>query len=187
MEDIFHEVHITVKHKDSFEKDCISLDVKPIIIDMGEDIPTHSMTSSTYKNNSDAEVYSKALNLKSNLESIGYVVERLKIETVPWHPQGFSPLDTQYFEAHFVVTGAEIPKETLKKFDLHRSKNLLKKEDKLLQMLTYRKKNINSFEFKTLVDSLTDKLNSLVTVNKVIREFAIYDSNVSLDAQWLSL
>lgn len=66
-------------------------------------------------------------------------------------------------------------------------KNLLKKEDKLLQMLTYRKKNINSFEFKTLVDSLTDKLNSLVTVNKVIREFAIYDSNVSLDAQWLSL
>lgn len=187
MEDIFHEIHITVDHKDSFEEDCKNLNVKPIIIEMSSEIPTHSMTSSTYKNNSDAEVYSKALNLKSNLESIGYVVERLKIETVPWHPQGFSPLDTQYFEAHFVVTGTEIPKETLKKFDLHRSKNLLKKEDKLLQMLTYRKKNINSFEFKTLVDSLTDKLNSLVTVNKVIREFAIYDSNVSLDDKWLSL
>ena len=39
MRNIFHEVHLTVKHQDSFEQDCKSLNVKPIIIDMGEDIP----------------------------------------------------------------------------------------------------------------------------------------------------
>lgn len=187
MEDIFHEVHITVKHRDSFEKDCISLDVKPIIIEMDKNIPTHSMTSSTYKNNSDAEVYSKALNLKSDLESIGYVVERLKIETVPWHPQGFSPSDTQYFEAHFAIEG-ELSQEDLKNLKLHKSKNLLKKNDSSVQMLTYRLFNSDNLLFNMEIDNLIIKLEYLnVNVLKTIKEFAIYDSNISLDDRWLSL
>ena len=187
MKDIFHEVHITVGHRESFEKDCISLGVKPIIIEMSVDIPTHSMTSSTYVNNSDSEVYSKALNLKNKLEALGYEVQRLKIETVPWHPQGYNPKSDQYFEAHFAVEG-DISTEDLKRLKLHKSKNLLKKNDSSVQMLTYRLFNSDNLLFNMEIDNLIIKLEYLnVNVLKTIREFAIYDSNISLDDQWLAI
>ena len=187
MKNIFHEVHITVAHQESFEKDCISLGVKPIIIEMSTDIPTHSMTSSTYANNSDSEVYAKALNLKNKLEKLGYEVQRLKIETVPWHAQGYNPKSDQYFEAHFAVEGS-ISTEDLKRLNLHKSKNLLKKNDSLVQMLTYRLFNSDNLLFNMEIDNLIIKLEYLnVNVLKTIREFAIYDSNISLDDRWLSL
>ena len=187
MRDIFHEVHLTVEHQDTFEEDCKSLNVKPIIIDMGSSIPTHSMTSSTYANNSDSEVYTKALNLKNKLEELGYEVQRLKIETVPWHAQGYNPKSDQYFEAHFAVEGS-ISTEDLKRLNLHKSKNLLKKNESLVQMLTYRLFNSDSLLFNMKIDSLITKLEYLnVTVLKTIREFAIYDSNISLDDQWLAI
>ena len=187
MKNIFHEVHITVEHKKSFEKDCISLNVKPIIIDMGENIPTHSMTSSTYKDNSDSQVLAKSIILKNKLEALDYTVQRLKIETVPWHPDGSNPKDFQYFEAHFAIEG-DISKEDLKKYNLHKSKNLLKKSTGSVQMLTYRLFEADTLMFNLKVDNLITKLEYLnVNVIKTIREFAIYDSNVSLDNAWLTL
>lgn len=185
MRNIFHEVHLTVKHKIMFEQDCKSLNVKPIIIDMGPNIPTHSMTSSTYENKSDSEVYTSALNLKNKLENLGYEVQRLKIETVPWHEQGYNPNPNQYFEAHFSIEG-EISNEDLKKLNLHKSKNLLKKDNELIQMLTYRVFSVDNLLFNMQVDTLITQLEYLnITVNKTIREFAIYDSNRSLDDNWL--
>ena len=185
MRDIFHEVHLTVKHQDSFEQDCKSLNVKPIIIDMGSSIPTHSMTSSTYVNKSDSEVYASSLNLKNKLEELGYEVQRLKIETVPWHKQGYNPKSDQYFEAHFAIKG-DISDEDLKILELHKSKNLLKKDNGLIQMLTYRVYKSNNTWFNMHIDYLETHLDYLgIDVIKTIREFAIYDSNSSLDDHWL--
>lgn len=187
MEDIFHEIHITVDHKDSFEEDCKNLNVKPIIIEMSSKIPTHSMTSSTLKNTSDRDVMINAQALGDSLKSLGYNVQRIKIETVPWHPMAQIPSNLQYFEAHFAIEGS-ISNENLKKLKLHKSRNLLKKSTGSVQMLTFRIYNINSSIFKETVDNLTLKLEELdVKVLKTIREFAIYDSNTSLDNQWLAL
>ena len=187
MEDIFHEIHITVDHKDSFEEDCKNLNVKPIIIEMSSKIPTHSMTSSTLKNMSDRDVMINAQALGDSLKSLGYDVQRIKIETVPWHPMAQIPSNFQYFEAHFAVEGF-ISDENLKKLKLHKSRNLLKKSTGSVQMLTFRIYNINDSIFKEVVDNLILKLEGLnVKVIKTIREFAIYDSNTSLDNQWLAL
>lgn len=187
MKDIFHEIHITVEHKESFEEDCKSICVKPIIIEMSSEIPNHSMTSSTLKNNSDKEAMDYATGLKETLESKGYTVTRVKIETVPWHKDASDPYLNQYFEAHFAVEGF-ISDENLKKLKLHKSRNLLKKSTGSVQMLTFRIYNINDSIFKEVVDNLILKLEGLnVKVIKTIREFAIYDSNTSLDNQWLAL
>ena len=187
MKDIFHEIHITVEHKKSFEEDCKSICVKPIIIEMSSEIPNHSMTSSTLKNNSDKEAMDYATGLKEILESKGYTVTRVKIETVPWHKDASDPYLNQYFESHLAISG-DISDSDLKRLSLHKSRNLLKKESGTVQMLTYRRRDINNVTFNSLVNQLVETLESLnVTVIKVIREFAIYDSNESLDSKWLAL
>ena len=55
-------------------------------------------------------------------------------------------------------------------------------------MLTYRLFNSDNLLFNMEIDNLIIKLEYLnVNVLKTIKEFAIYDSNISLDDRWLSL
>lgn len=185
-----YEIHITVKHRASFVDDCYELGIKPIIIDLGSDTPSHSMTSSTVTGN-DEVAFATAHNFASLFRDRGYVVERIKIETVPWHPKANSPDPGQYFETHFAIRNMgdnRLIDEVLKNAtNLHRSRNLLKKGNDTVQMATYRSKHYRtSNEYLQDVDCIKAALISHgLELDKVISEFALYDTNVEMDHQWL--
>lgn len=186
---IFYEIHITVAHKESFQDDCHRLGIKPILIDMGNGIPRHAMTSTTVEGNSDIDAKHYSDFLSKALVEAGYEVQRVKIETVPWHTKAKSPEQNQYFETHI---GVNLPCDeeyltlVAKILNLHKSKNLFKRGGKNVQMLTFRSHDMNSEKFLSYVESLKNVLTSNgFTYDKVITEFALYDTNLEMDKQWL--
>jgi hypothetical protein len=176
-----------VDHRDTFVDDCYAIGVRPVIIDMGHGVPTHSMTTSTLKDSNDTMAFVTAHSIAKALEDIGYDVERIKIETVPWHPKASCPESEQYFETHFAIDNPSTMDNVLilglASF-LHRSRNVLKKNDKNVQMYTYRSRD-KAEHFRTVTE-VTDTLKwSEVPLNKVITEFALYDTNERMDDPWL--
>lgn len=186
--ELVYEIHITVDNNENFIDDCYEFGIKPVIINMGDEIPEHVMTSSTVKGN-DANAHAAASNFANLFRSKGYEVKRVKIETVPWHPEASRPKSSQYFETHFAIS---LPCDEKKlKFwadnlGLHYSRNRLKQGEASVQMLTYR--NYNSLSsFDKNVKSIKGYLEyDGFKIAKVIQEFALYDSNVDLDQQWLN-
>jgi hypothetical protein len=190
--ELIYEIHVTVDHKESFVEDCYSIGVKPVVIELGTGIPSHSMTSSTVKGGNDTTVFVTARSISKALEDIGYTVKRVKIETVPWHPKASCPEPGQYFETHFAVknlnyTSSKNLRHLSYHLGLHYSSNLLKKSDDSAQMLTLRKKNV---DYETYRDIAVSMEQALLTYNfkldKVITEFALYDTNEKMDDQWLN-
>lgn len=187
-ESLIYEIHITVDNLESFSDNCYEIGVKPIIIDLGENIPTQVMTSSTVRG-SDASALAMASHLSSIFKDRGYNVIRAKIETVPWHPKAACPDPNQYFECHF---GVKLPcdetqlKFWAKTFNLHYSRNAMKQDHQKVQMLTYRLHGQRDM-FEEHVGKIKKYLEmSGFELEKVITEFALYDTNVELDRQWLS-
>jgi hypothetical protein len=190
VETLHYEIHVTVDHRETFVDDCYAIGVKPVIIDMGDDVPTHSMTSSTLKDSNDTAAFVTAHSIAKALEDIGYDVERIKIETVPWHPKTSNPEPEQYFETHFAfkVEGDGYMLNQMLKMAkwLHPSRNLLKKGEDRIQMVTYRRHDVDS---KTYLESIDDMqkvfLDNHLKLDKVITEFALYDTNERMDDPWL--
>lgn len=187
---IFYETHVTVGYKDSFYDDCYSLGIKPILIDMGEDIPRHAMTSTSVEGGSREDAVKSAHFIANALEAKGYEIQRVKVETVPWHPEATNPASHQYFETHIPIN---LPCDTnyldqIAKFlHLHKSRNLFKRGGKNVQMLTYRDNGVSTEKFLNKVELLKKILTSNgFTFDKVITEFAFYDTNVEMDQAWLS-
>lgn len=187
--ELYYEIHVTVNHSENFVNDCYELGIKPIIIDMGEDVPVHVMTSATIKGN-DASAFATANGFADAFRDRGYEVLRIKIETVPWHPCASHPTVDQYFETHFAI---KLPcdesrlKHMAEQLNLHYSKNILKKGDVSVQMLTYRSSKIMDAEqFQEIVDRTKQALmDNGFKFEKTIVEFALYDTNVKLDDKWL--
>lgn len=187
--ELYYEIHITVNNSENFVSDCYELGIKPIIIDMGEDVPAHVMTSATVKGN-DQIAFTTANGFANAFRDRGYEVLRMKIETVPWHPCASHPSDDQYFETHFAIRKQGdnyLLNEILKTAPfLHRSRNLLKRGGDLIQMVTFRLNKINSTEFLSRVEQITNNLEAAgLKLEKVITEFALYDTNVKMDEAWL--
>jgi len=186
--ELYYEIHITVEYSDNFVTDCYELGLKPIIIDMGDNIPPHSMTSSSIKGGSDDMIYATALNQADLFKSKGYIVTRIKIETVPWHPKALNRNNDQYFETHFAIKfpyNSERLKLWSANLGLHYSRNKLKRDNYLVQMLTYR-----TYENLEKYEKNVNRIKKLLTedgfeIDKVINEFALYDTNIELDDLWL--
>lgn len=204
-----YEIHITVKyaHPDDFIKVCGDLKVKPILLDLqgkaGVTVLRDVMTSSTYIGN-DTSVYLEMDRIHGGLVNRGYEVVRSKIETVPWHPaapskkygQLISKLEKdrkegRYFESHIsVITNDENIKklrELSSSLNCHLSRNVFKRLDEQHYkiMLTYR--STTWFEmFSISLEKIKKKLEvSNFKFDKVIVEYALYDSKVTHDASWM--
>lgn len=197
-----YEIHITVKDaRNSFKEDCASLKVKPIIIELEKDgviVMNDVMTSSVHfgDNNSAIEA---ANQLATQLSLRGYNVARIKIETVPWHPAAPSVNDDHfhmplgnYFESHLRIVTTKDRRDKLEEiadiYEAHLSRNFFKKlnENEFIIMMTLRSKNVSSEIFSKDVDNLKDKLiSSGFVVDKTEIEFAVYDTNVNHDIEWI--
>lgn len=184
--EIHYEIHITVDYHPKFEEFCALYDLKVVHIDLGENIPKQLMTSSkeTHKKESDNLVKKWAKILSIKMAYYGFNVKRIKIEVSPNHFKALQSVPENYFECHFAIIN---PDDRLKElFDfLHMSKNLLKKDEGNLQMMTFRDRCDYSF-FKDKVDLLKSEFEiSGYTLKKTIVEYCLYDSNESLDDEWL--
>jgi len=204
------EMHVTITAGENFDtdkyvKDCATISkikgnrIKPIVIDLeteGELIMKDVMTSSHYFGNN-AGAHDEARAIADSMEAMGYNVVRVKIETVPWHPaapqtsKDKMPGDC-YFEAHI---GCVIsPSEKIKLADIakhqgaHMSKNFFKKVEngKFVNMVTLRTYEGTYDDFMESVEDMKSALElNDIAFDKVITEFAIYDTKVSHDFLWL--
>lgn len=200
------EIHVTVERPediDSFVDHCKNkVKVKPIVLDLqngGEVVMKDVMTSShCYGTNADA--YLETKRISNFLEVLGYKVLREKIESVPWHPmapckESFSNEmpDNCYFEAHIgVVLNPDDDKVALKDVaflnNSHLSSNAFKKHEdgSSVVMVTLREKEGSREKFEDNLEVLKNDLKAGgFAYEKVITEFAIYDTNVSHDFLWL--
>lgn len=185
------ECHITVGATDinQFKKDCIEIGVKPIVIEVPVSMNTERQVMTSSKHT--GQDFIKQLNhISSFFINKGYKIEREKIEIKPSlqrHP-GFI-----YYESHFrlqlpKIFDTEWLKEMCIQRNFHLSKNVLKNSQKVIsQMCTYRSKTDSFEDFRFKVDSFSKLLkDNLIHYDKVEVEECIYDSNESIDKNWIS-
>lgn len=195
-----YEIHITVAQAPSYEQfvmDCKDIEVKPVVLDLhtnANGIIKDVMTSSTLVGNNQT-VIEEVDRITVELEQRGYRVVRQKVETVPWHPHTAAErTEDNYFEAHIPVTLMEENQEKL--YDLtkrhpgsHLSRNILKKHNDgtYIMMVTIRHNDCDHPTFVTRVNRLKGALaeSGFDFGAKDIVEWAIYDNNISHDAEWM--
>ena len=194
-----------------FQSFCEIYNIKPVIIIM-DGVPSHVMTETVVCGSVEAAHNSLAQIVKA-IKDNGFKVIREKIETVPWHPCACQKTDDivipySYFEVHIpvmlgfeyahcelvqkIINSSEKMPDTNKRIMLS---NTQKQIDKNVKLLTYRFNNIDYETFNEIVQEIMSLLRLwcpeewLVKNNnfnfKPIIEFVLYDSNESLDQQWI--
>ena len=171
------------------------------------------MTSSKHFGDN-RSAYEESIRILGRLEDYGFKVVRNKIETVPWHPASPTittgePIPNGcYFESHIGVIITPDRKEDLQEFverlnerctaagrvelggTAKLSRNFFKKkeEGKFVNMITYRNSMTSNKKFieevKQIENSLKHWTNNF-EYEKVEVEYAIYDTNVSHDLNWI--
>lgn len=206
------EIHVTVKIENykikRFRAECARIGVKPIILDLGQDIQD-VMTSSVIMTDN-VGAYDEMRRIANYLTNCDFVVVREKIETVPWHPAAPTEWedinDNRYFESHISIVVNEEERKRLVEYcrlnhpDLHLSRNTFKKlnEDDFVQMATLRSsKSVYNREIRThqtferYLSEITDDLSKVSflrpdAILKKIVEYAIYDTNIAHDTSWIN-
>jgi NTP pyrophosphatase (non-canonical NTP hydrolase) len=202
------EIHITVRdvpNLDHFRETCAMLGVKPIILALqaqtGE--MTDMMTSSVIMGDN-ASARKEVDRISGGLKERGYEVVREKVETAPWHPAApttpleaaNAPADT-YFEAHLAVRlggreecpGRDVLAAIAKQMRVHLSKNIFKvnSDGTHTIMLTARANGTFRAEFESHASDLrVVLLTAGFVVDKLIIEYAVYDSNNGHDSGWMA-
>lgn len=201
------EMHITVKCTPDkiqhFKYVCEALKVKSIVLDLTDTIQDVMTSSVIVSDNNGA--YNEMKRISSGLIDAGFQVIREKIETVPWHPGAPNHIDLcsnkQYFECHLNILVNAEELAALKQFNidaslqLHFSKNVNKiiNEHDFLQMATFRARdgNFTNTMFEEHIAAIRKCIEESGilregAIQKQILEFAIYDTNISHDLQWLN-
>lgn len=194
---------------DYFRNTCVLVGVKPILLDlqsMDGTITKDVMTSSTHFG-TNTTAYAEAQRVVSLIRLAGLNVVRTKIETVPWHPAAPKwETDTMpencYFEAHIPVIMQPDRKSALEYHlslwnrgtnpRVHMSQNAFKKhaDGSVTIMLTYRTTTAGVTPFDEAVNRIIASVSMWGntdhwSVGKVHKEFSIYDTKMSHDAEWL--
>ncbi len=194
---IVYEIHVTVKNArvPEFQAACAALDVKSVLLELqreDHDSLFDLMTSSTFRGEDQWDAQFKTLEIGTALTAKGFEVIRYKIETVPWHPAARKRKgDNQYFETHLPITLRNATDAfgigyLANEFGLHLSRNTFKKnaDGTQIVMATYRTfDDVDTFLERTheIADAIRD---AGFTLDKIISEFAIYDSKVEHDSVW---
>lgn len=184
---------------DVFSNICKLNDMKPIFIDYQistEHTINDVMTSSKFYG-TDESVKKHAYELKAVLEKHGYIVCRVKIETIPTHilaprtPHDRFENPSQYFEAHIAVKTDISNSDNIQRlctlYKAHKSRNPFKKhgDNTITQMCTIRSHDIWYTAFASLVYDFHFQLSIFGEVDKPEIEFALFDTNTDHDADWL--
>ena len=201
-----YEIHVTVDLSsfgslDSFKAYCINHSLKPIVIELEKNssiVMNDVMTSSVHYGDNNTAM-SKPYSIANNMKREDYNVTRVKIETIPWHPAApssedkvFVMPDDSYFESHIRIVTKKVRKFELeaiaKNYSAHISRNYFKKinDDEYIIMMTLRSTTDTREGFKERVEELKSIISEYgFLVDKTEIEFAVHDSNVKHDIEWL--
>jgi NTP pyrophosphatase (non-canonical NTP hydrolase) len=196
-----------------FKEDCKDIGVKPIVIDLeinDGSIIKDVMTSSKFFGDN-RTAYEESERIVKELRDRGYDVVRNKIESVPWHPaapvisRGEAIPNGCYFESHIGVTIYPEQKEDLQTFirstltnghlielsgTAKLSQNFFKKSNdgsRFVNMLTYRSNMCGRPLFEAEVKGIKHLLKEEgFDFEKFEVEYAVYDTNVTHDAKWIT-
>lgn len=193
------EIHVTISSKglnvDSFKDTCKTLNVKPIVLDLqlpsGGVIPDVMTSSVILTDNLGA--LTELNRIANGLLYAGFIVNREKIETVLKHPAAQGYIGKGYFESHFnclinTKSEAEAVSSIADDFECHLSRNKFKinSNGSYNQMVTYRvSHDVGSDAFSNKVSLIAKELRTIVEVERVIEEYAIFDSKYDHDKDWL--
>lgn len=202
------EIHVTVRSTpEKFREVCDKIGVKPIVVvlqDYQSDMELDMMTSSTVSDYDPCltTAAAEAARVSHMLEQNGIPVLRVKIETVPWHPDaptatnGKKHTSETYFESHMqfeISSQAEhdILSSLCKIYNMHLSRNKFKESvnGKYVQMVTFRSAAMPIETFKQHCDQVVHASETfgLKLNKKPYVEFAIFDSNVAHDNKWVGI
>ena len=207
----FFEAHITLKNTaeiqntDNFEKFCNENKIKPIVIELERgDVPKQIMTSSLHNGNFD-DIKEEVEQLAEKMKLKNYKVSRLKIEAhpdntgIPKTKNDILPHQIEnYFEAHYKIllplsTSIQTKKDLIslsEKHEAHLSKNAFKKRKNNLEerFVTKRIYSVGKREAYQTFDELEQALKkNKYQIDKKIVEYCVFDSNISIDKNWLAL
>ena len=200
------EIHITVKNDTSqpqqqeldFAEACEVLKVKFVRISLPKgEHPLQLMTSSYVAGTSDAAV-DAARRLAQSLQEHGFTPIRVKVEALISN-EGVAEFALQdmteqnYFEFHLktvIRPGQDVSvlEGLCKEHDAHFSRNAFarKSDGTEHRFLTIRKHTPSKEEAERCCDLCIEAVeNAGFTVLSTEREFAVFDSNLTLDSGWL--
>lgn len=198
-----HEIHITVECEnyriDQFKHMCRDLHIKPIVLDLplADGSTMRDVMTSSHQLSTTSQAIITGDFIASMLHSHDFNVLRVKVETVPWHPN--APQNNTdklsegcYFEAHIgVLMDQDSNTSSLEKIadkpGIRLSRNAFKKYDSgvYVQMITVRD-NRDRDRFDGKLERLLMELDGYeFKYEKVITEYAVYDTNVTHDKAWI--
>lgn len=197
-----YEIHITIRCKtediDKFKSDCVAIGVKPIVLDLqsngGASVMQDVMTSSKYVGETPLIALSV---VEQKLYSFGYEILRKKLETTPYNlavPTVSNELKVGmdcYFESHLQIETTPDRLLELRRIcqtnDVHLSRNIFKEIGaNIIIMATLRKYDGWIEQFSREVEKFyVALLKSGFYAKKIEVEYAIYDSNVHHDREWV--
>ena len=193
------EIHVTCSEKIndfdvSFHDGCTQAGVKPISLKLENsngDVLSDNMTSSKYFGTNSGAI-EEAHRIAKIMSENHVCVDRIKIETVPWHPlapqtEKDKMPDMCYFEAHVAVHTRYVNTtlgDICKTHEAHFSQNVNKNNGTI--MCTIRVYT-NRSDFDRKVKNFCNELNENgFNYEPVISEFSLYDTNTKHDTLWLS-
>lgn len=184
----YQEIHVTVNGTDEtlqyFKQACEDYGGKVITIELGgwRGKEYQTMSSVSIKGTR-AQAFRVANVLGRLAIRGGAFVERVKLESSIFHSDFVG--EDGYFEGHFAVECTAVEHTALRKvasiLDAHGSKNAFKEN---VYMVTYRITCAKA-DFLLHMDHIETTLNNRWKVLKRIHEFCYYDSNESLDKNWI--
>jgi len=189
------------KFIEKFKFDCESIKIKPIVLELEKNntiVMKDVMTSSKHYGDN-TTVQKEADRIVNSLKNLNYKIVRVKIETVPWHPAApkitdkhFKMGEGNYFESHLRILTTKDKKEGIdfiaKKFNAHLSRNYFKKinDEQYIIMMTLRVFDQSAEQFEQSVNNLKNWIiEDGFVVDKVEIEFALYDTNINHDNDWI--
>ena len=212
----YHVIHITVctKHlyltleeqREKFIKLCSDMGVKAILIELQSGKPENGkfqFQTSKYYKKSFRNVRIDIDKITREFVSQGWIVERQKIEATPCLRPGLvnCPIEdhdiknypeSNYFEFHAKILISPDNENTVKGLckthDAHLSRNAFKKlefgDHRFLTLRIYGVGQKTSFQrFDRLLNDLDQHLINIIQSQ---REYAVWDTNVRLDAGWIN-
>lgn len=207
----FFEAHITLKNTldlqntEKFEKFCINNSIKPIFIELERgNTPKQIMTSSLHEGNFE-QIKEDVKNLAAKMEDQNYEVIRLKIEAHPNNtgiPSTTSDIlenqKANYFEAHYKIllpfsSSSDSKQELIslcENYQAHLSKNAFKKrednfEERFVTQRIYKVGKKEAYQSFDKLQNALEKAN--YQIDKKIVEYCVFDTNESVDDNWLTL
>ncbi len=190
------EIHITTKDLQAdqihqFESFCHSIAAKPILIELSKGkYYRQPMISKVLQCKDPTQLATAVSEIKNDFLSHGYPILRTKIEVPMWQQKGmtgyFQDLSKTYFEWHGKV---KLSKEALiyqicEKHSARLSRNVLK-NDSTTKFITIRDYSTEANTQRRIERLKQNLLEHQIRIVKEEFEFCIFDSNESLDKDWI--